>query len=269
VQSSLTFDTVNREDLSMRKLLGGLIAFSMLVFAGAARGEDLIPVGSEWKWLHPTDGVDPGKADKEFHAKWFTVEFDDEKWKTGKDSEGEHGGFGYGEKDFEGVDIGAPDADDPVDITKPVKRRTAYFRHAFETKEEVPSLVLKLQRDDGIVIYLDGKEVARDNVGLDKDAYDLMAVTTTADVEETKVREYKLKGPLKPGKHLLAISLHNRAGGSSDLRIAEISLGEPKPEEEKTEEKKVEAPKAEEKKPTETKPTDDKTETPEKKDEAE
>ncbi len=245
----------------MRNLNRGLWACCFIFCCGGyAAAEDLIPVGSEWKWLHPKDGVDPGKDNKEFHKTWHTLEFDDAKWKTGKDSEGPHGGFGYGEEDFEGVDIGLPDADDPVDATKPVKRRTAYFRHAFETKEEVPSLVLKLQRDDGIVIYLDGKEVGRDNVGLNDDSYELMAQTTTADEEETKLREYKLKGPLAAGKHVLAISLHNRPGNSSDLRIAEISLAEAKPEATKTEEPKADDKKAEGEKPEDKKEEGKKTE---------
>lgn len=238
----------------MRKLYGGLLAFCFTMScAGYAAAEDLIPVGSEWKWLHPNDGVDPGKENKEFHKTWHKLEFDDAKWKTGKDSEGPHGGFGYGEMEFKGVDLGEPDADDPVDTTKPVRRRTAYFRHAFETKEEVPSLLLKLQRDDGIVIYLDGKEVGRDNVGLNDDSYELMAQTTTSGEDETKVREYKLKGPLAAGKHVLAISLHNRPGNSSDLRIAEISLAEAKAADKKTEEPKVEEKKSEDKKEEEKK----------------
>jgi hypothetical protein len=221
---------------------------SLFLSCGSAMAADeLIPVGSEWRWLHPTDGVDPGKEDKEFHKTWHTLEFDDAKWKAGKDKEGPHGGFGYGEEDFEGVDIGAPPADDPAEEKNGVKRRTAYFRHAFESKDEVASLVLKLQRDDGIVVYLDGKEIARDNVGLNDDSYELMAFTTTAGEEETKVREYKLKGPLKPGKHILAISLHNRAGGSSDLRIAEISLAEGKPAEVTSEKKSAETTASEKK----------------------
>lgn len=238
----------------MRNLCCGLLALGLAMScAGIAWAEDLIPVGSEWKWLHPTDGVDPGKADKEFHKTWHTLEFDDAEWKTGQDSEGEHGGFAYGEEDFTGVEIGLPDADDPIDTTKPVKRRTAYFRHTFETKDEATSLVLKLQRDDGIVVYLDGKEVARDNVGLNDDSYELMAHTTTSGEAETQLREYKLKGPLPAGKHVLAISLHNRAGGSSDLRIAEISLAEAtagdaaKTEETKREETKTDETKPEEK----------------------
>lgn len=220
--------------------------------SGVARGEDLIPSGSEWRWLHPTDGVDPGKEDKEFHKTWFTLDFDDAKWKEGKDSPGEHGGFAYGEAEFKGVDLGLPEADDPTDEKKTVKRRTAYFRHAFETDKDVEAVVLKLQRDDGVVVYLDGKEVSRDNVGLNDDTYELMAHETTSGPDETKVREYRLKTPLSKGKHILAISLHNRPANSSDLRIAEISLAEAGAEEAKSDKPADAAEKpASEAKPTE------------------
>lgn len=124
----------------MRASLCVLLAFaSVLSFSATSHGDDLIPVGSEWRWLHPTDGVDPGKADEDFHKTWHTLDFDDTKWKAGKDKEGPHGGFGYGEEDFEGVDIGTPPADDPADTENGVKRRTAYFRHAFETDKRWPA----------------------------------------------------------------------------------------------------------------------------------
>ncbi len=38
------------------------------------------------------------------------------------------------------------------------------------------------------------------------------------------VNRFYLPDSLGAGEHVLAISLHNRPGGSSDLRIAEISL---------------------------------------------
>ena len=39
--------------------------------------------------------------------------------------------------------------------------KSAYFRHAFTTTEEHTNLELRCQFDDGLIIYLDGKEVAR------------------------------------------------------------------------------------------------------------
>ncbi|MGK0188063.1 MAG: putative dehydrogenase [Verrucomicrobiales bacterium] len=63
---------------------------------------------SEWKSLHPTDGVYPQAGDPDFHQSFATASFDDASWQTGKDREGKSGGLGYGDEGFEGVDIGTP-----------------------------------------------------------------------------------------------------------------------------------------------------------------
>ena len=84
-------------------------------------GEVIVPEGSTWKWLHPTDGTDPATSDTDFHTTFFKADYDDSHWQTGKDRAGADGGFGYG--DPVGVDIGTPPALED--------RKTAYFRHSF------------------------------------------------------------------------------------------------------------------------------------------
>ncbi|MFN0126298.1 MAG: hypothetical protein ACKV19_06390 [Verrucomicrobiales bacterium] len=68
----------------------------------------LIPPDSEWKWFHPTDGVDSAADDADFHATFFAADYDDSTWKTGQDNADPSGGFGCG-RDFAGVDIGMPE----------------------------------------------------------------------------------------------------------------------------------------------------------------
>lgn len=177
------------------------------------RGTRIISAGSTWKWLHPHDGIDPAMDDDDFHSTFFTLDFEDSQWQTGQDSSGPEGGFGYG--DSVGVRFRIPKSSD---------RKTAYFRHTFLTDETYQNLVLKLQRDDGIIVYLDGVEVLRDNVSNAPEAYHLFAESTTSGSDEIMVHAYDLSTTLEPGDHVLAISLHNRAYGSSDLRLAEISL---------------------------------------------
>jgi hypothetical protein len=190
-----------------------------LLFSGAsfAAAETLIPNTSTWKYLHPTDGKDPATNDEDFHKTFATADFDDAAWKSGKDAAGPHGGFGYGEEEFEGVDLGQPD-----DLGD---RKSAYFRLKFKTTKDVENLVLKCQFDDGIIVYLDGKEVARKNMPAgEEDKYDLFAEETVGGEVETSVQEIAIKAKLAAGDHILAISLHNRDRGSSDLRLAEVSL---------------------------------------------
>ena len=187
---------------------------SLKAEAKKSNNEVVVASGQEWRWLHPTDGTDPAEDDPDFHTTFFKPDFDDAKWEKGKDSDGENGGFGYGQP-VPKVSIGEPLQEN---------RKSAYFRLKFKTDKPYEKLMFQCQRDDGVIVYLDGKEVIRDNVPKGKDKYALFAETTVASQNEVKVNRMPFKHKLEPGEHTLAISLHNRAGGSSDLRIAEMSL---------------------------------------------
>ncbi|MEZ5327964.1 MAG: tetratricopeptide repeat protein [Verrucomicrobiales bacterium] len=179
----------------------------------------IVTPSSEWKWLHPTDGTDPAEGDPDFHSTFFASDFAAASWQTGKDSAEAGGGFGYGDDWFTGVDIGTP-------ASKEVGK-CAYFRHRFTTTREHTRLEFRCQRDDGIIIYLDGKEVARDNMEKGEEAYHLPAASAVSTVNETTTYRIPLEGLTLPaGEHLLAISLHNLKDPSSDLRIGGITLVE-------------------------------------------
>jgi hypothetical protein len=177
----------------------------------------LVPPDSEWLWLHPLDGVDPAEGDGDFHTTFFAADYDDSAWQSAMDSEGAAGGFGYGDQGFEGTDIGTP-------LSKALGK-SAYFRHRFSTDKPHASLELRCQRDDGIIIYLDGEEVARDNMSAGDEAYRLPAARPIGPEEETNVLRIPLGvESLAAGEHVLAISLHNSTQPSSDLRIGGITL---------------------------------------------
>jgi hypothetical protein len=42
--------------------------------------------------------------------------------------------------------------------------KSSYFRHCFTTAAQHTNLELRCQLDEGIIVCLDGKEVARDNM---------------------------------------------------------------------------------------------------------
>lgn len=201
--------------MTLRKLGKPFFALLFVVCSTPwAHAEVIVPPTSEWKYLHPTDGKDPKQSVPDFHKTFFNADFDDSSWKSGKDSAGESGGFAYGEEEFKGVDLGQPE--------KPEDRKTAYFRLKFKTTSPQKDVVLKCRRDDAILVYLDGKEVLRDNLPDGPDSYDMFAKSTIN--EEAKLETFPLKVELPAGDHLLAISVHNRAEGSSDLRLGEVSL---------------------------------------------
>jgi len=181
--------------------------------------EVLVPPTSEWRWLHPVDGVDPAEAEPDFHDSFFRADYDDSRWQSGNDSSDPNGGFGYGDDGFTGVTIGTP--------AEKALGKSAYFRHRFTADEESTKIELRCHRDDGIIVYLDGREVARDNMSEGKETYRLSAESTVGDAAETAVFRLPLEGLTLPaGEHVLAISLHNTETPSSDLRIGGITLVE-------------------------------------------
>jgi hypothetical protein len=179
----------------------------------------LVPPTSEWRWLHPVDGRDPAEAEPDFHRRFFLADYDDSGWQTGADNEESTGGFGYGDEGFSGIDIGTP--------VEEGHGKNAYLRHRFTTAKEFSELELRCHRDDGIIVYLDGEEVVRNNMREGEEAYNLPAQRAVSNSDETAICRIPLKHVILPaGEHVLAISLHNSKGPSSDLRIGGITLVE-------------------------------------------
>ena len=80
---------------------------------------------------------------------WHTQEFDDSDWETGS------GVFGWG---YDSTDT-------PLDISSGPQPITSYYRHAFTLDElESGGLTLTTWVDDGIVVYLNGEEIVRENL---------------------------------------------------------------------------------------------------------
>ncbi|MCY3838406.1 MAG: metallophosphoesterase, partial [Gammaproteobacteria bacterium] len=98
---------------------------------------DIVAAGATWRYLD--DGSDQGTG-------WRATGFDDSAWASGP------------------AELGFGDGDEVTSITR--GHITYYFRHAFSVDDPagVGSLRLSLKRDDGAVVYLNGTEVARDNL---------------------------------------------------------------------------------------------------------
>jgi len=115
------------------------------------RDEPLIfvPTGATWKYLD--DGTDQGTA-------WREPDFDDSRWKSGP------GKLGYGDYVATVVSYGG---------NKNKKHITTYFRHAFHVQNaaSVKRLMLWLLRDDGAVVYLNGKLAVSDNIDIELDIH--------------------------------------------------------------------------------------------------
>lgn len=98
---------------------------------------------------------------------------------------------------------------------------TVYFRKSFTVTNasEVVSLTASVIRDDGFILYLNGKEIFRDNVGAGTVTYDYFT-GTQADESSIPTTTITLSpGDLNEGTNVIAIEVHNANEGSSDLGV--------------------------------------------------
>lgn len=175
-------------------------------------GVSLLSPLAKWRWLHPVDGRDPQLDDSDFHETFYRKDFDDSAWNTADESIGAV--YGYGDDDVI-VDIGTPPDE---------QRHTAYFRTRFTTTARYEQLLLTCTCDDGMIVYLDGNEVARLNVDDGPESFTQQAVTALGGDAESDVVGVGLHSPLDAGEHVLAISVHNANPSSTDLRLGNVQL---------------------------------------------
>jgi len=103
----------------------------------------LVPTGADWKYLD--DGSDLGST-------WQQIFFDDSLWAFGPAQ------LGYGDGDERTVVGYGPNPG--------FKYLTTYFRHAFTLSDanNLSALTVRLLRDDGGIVYINGVEVFRSNM---------------------------------------------------------------------------------------------------------
>ena len=162
-----------------------------------------------WRYKKGTSPP-PGGA-----AAWRKVGYSENKeWETGRTS------IGYGDND---------------DQTRLDDMRnnysTVYLRHQFFVSDPgaVPALRLKLYVDDGCIVWINGREVARRHVADGAMAHD--STSGVADHEwEWELIDLPDPGSfLKKGDNVIAIHVINATLGSSDLSIDAVLVVPPPP----------------------------------------
>ena len=157
----------------------------------------LVPAGALWRYLDT--GASPSGS-------WNTLDFDDRGWRSGP----ARLGYGLG---GEATTVGfGPNPSD--------RFITTWFRKPFVVADvsDVHALVIRLRRDDGAVVYLNGRELFRENMP----SGDIQATTTAlADVGSSEEPTYfkRLLSPigLRAGTNLLGVELHQYRNNSTDL----------------------------------------------------
>lgn len=149
----------------------------------------ILPVGGNWSYLD--DGSNQGTA-------WRSVGFDYSSWTTGNAE------FGYGEGD-EATVVGFGGANNNKHIT-------TYFRKSFEvTASDFNNtfLVMNAIRDDGMVVYLNGVEVWRDNMPISHN-YLTNATIAIFGAQEKQWITKTIPNALVLGTNEIAVEIHQK-----------------------------------------------------------
>ncbi len=155
-------------------------------------GGSIVASNSVWKYLD--NGSNQG-------TNWINPDFDDNLWASGPAQ------LGYGDGDEATVINYGPSSSS--------KYITYYFRQAFQLSDPTTftNYSLRLLRDDGAVVYLNGKEILRDNMPAGVITYTTLA---SANSEATTVVPVQ-RSAFVPGRNVLAVEVHQDAGNSSDV----------------------------------------------------
>lgn len=170
------------------------------VVAGFTTNVTLIATGAVWKYRDT--GADLG-------ATWTAIHYNDSAWAVGPAM------LGYGDANGEWptttVAFG-PDANN--------KYITTYFRRAFvlSNPASFTALDLRVQRDDGVLIHLNGMPVYRNNLPGDPINYLTAALANVSGVDETSFYSSAIDpGYLVPGTNVIAAEVHQSSAMSSDF----------------------------------------------------
>ncbi len=116
--------------------------------------------------------------------------------------------------------IGYADGDDNTVLSDMQNSYVCFFaRHAFTVAENaVPeTLVLRVYVDDGVILWINGQEVARPHVSGGDKAYDVGTGTTDHEAAWETIVLANASAYLRPGQNVLAAQVINVTLGSSDL----------------------------------------------------
>lgn len=140
-------------------------------------------------------------ADVALPATWKSSNYDVSNWAVG------NGPLGYG---------------DPVTTSFISGVDTAYLIKDFTVNLADLSNTMEfgVRRDDGIIVYLNGEEVIRDNMPAGVVTHSTFSSTTIDGAAETAINIFSIpKNKFVQGTNRISIELHNRSATSSDLTI--------------------------------------------------
>lgn len=162
----------------------------------------VVSPGAVWKYLD--NGTDQGTA-------WTTLSFNDASWLSGPAE------LGYGDNDeATRVEDNPTPGYNGSDTDRYI---TTYFRHYFTLSNaaSISNLTIRLVRDDGAVVYLNGSEIRRDNMPAGGIGYLTPALGAMSGTDETTFFVTTTNGPLNNGTNVIAVEVHQNAANSTDV----------------------------------------------------
>jgi len=173
--------------------------FDMQLLGAPITLSSFFTYGSIWKYKD--DGSNQNTA-------WQATSFDDSGWMTGA------GKLGY------------PANRVTTEITcgaSPPTCATKYITYYFRKKINITDITLyqsfkfQFYRDDGIVVYVNGSEVFRDNMGTTDPVNYLTTATNASDDGNTIFTKSVSSTAFQTGDNVIAVEVHQSSVNSSDL----------------------------------------------------
>ena len=155
----------------------------------------LVKEGSEWRYQD--NGEKP-------ESNWTSLDFDESRWKLG------HGEFGFGDDPVTTIDGGKPGD----------RHITTYFRQTFDVADPgfYQNLFVRLKRDDGAVVYLNGTEVRRVNMPGGAVSSATLATKEVDGLQEEVFFPIPVdQRLLRKGQNVIAVEVHQNSPDSDDL----------------------------------------------------
>lgn len=187
------------------KRISFLLLFILSCFIAISQ-TNFILSGDTWKYLD--NGTNQGTA-------WQAVGFNDASWSSGASQ------LGYGDGDEATVVSFGPSSTN--------RYPTTYFRKTISiaNPSSFQNFTLRLKRDDGAVVYVNGVEVYRDYMPSGVPSYTDYSSGTPSDDGNTWLTALISKSKFIAGNNTIAVEIHNASATSSDISFDLELIGNP------------------------------------------
>lgn len=201
-------------DGSDPRLTGGGIHPNAGMLTGGALVDTFIDFeANSWRYLdngigQSTSNVVVGNESYNSND-WKHPDYNDNGWRTGQAM------LGYGA-------VGAIPIRTTIGPANTPRHITTYFRREFTVTgaADYTELTFDLIRDDGAIVYLNGKEIDRSNLNDGVVTSNTLASSASPEDEIVPLRTLALApGDLLEGINVIAIEVHQTSTGSSDLGV--------------------------------------------------